>query len=125
MTEYVGDRLPTFTAEESALLMESHDFFGLNHYTSFYIANCDNPNGTEGWDNDRHVTTTYYKDGVAIGPQADSSWLYVVPFGIEGILVHVKDSYSNPPIFVTENGVDVPNESYFNLIRNFLNRQGV
>lgn len=112
MREYVGSRLPNFTEAQSASLMTSHDFFGLNHYTSMYVADDQNPTGTDGWDNDRHVMTTYYKDGIAIGEQADSTWLYVVPYGMEGVLVHVKDTYSSPEIYITENGVDVPNESY-------------
>ncbi|CAM9426799.1 unnamed protein product [Ectocarpus sp. 12 AP-2014] len=35
MKDVVGDRLPVFTEEESALIAGSNDFFGLNHYTSW------------------------------------------------------------------------------------------
>ncbi|KAH3764001.1 glycosyl hydrolase family 1 [Pelomyxa schiedti] len=110
MRYYVGDRLPTFTADQAALLINSHDFFGLNHYTSLWVADNQSPSGTPGWDMDRHVSTTQVKDGVPIGPQADSSWLYVYPPGIQGVLRYVWQNYPSP-IYITENGVDVPNES--------------
>ncbi|CAM9742705.1 unnamed protein product, partial [Hapterophycus canaliculatus] len=35
MRDRIGERLPTFTEEESALLAGSNDFFGLNHYTAW------------------------------------------------------------------------------------------
>ena len=36
MRERVGDRLPTFSAEQKALLKGSLDFVGINHYTTYY-----------------------------------------------------------------------------------------
>lgn len=42
MKKNVGDRLPKFTEEEKEMLKGSHDFFGLNHYTSKYAANAKN-----------------------------------------------------------------------------------
>lgn len=36
MKEALGDRLPTFTNEQKALLKGSADFWGMNHYTSKY-----------------------------------------------------------------------------------------
>ncbi|GAV82859.1 Glyco_hydro_1 domain-containing protein, partial [Cephalotus follicularis] len=38
--------------------------------------------------------------------QAASSWLYVVPWGIRKVLNYVAQTYNNPPIYVTENGMD-------------------
>lgn len=37
MVTLVGDRLPSFTPEESTKLMNSVDFLGINHYTTKYI----------------------------------------------------------------------------------------
>lgn len=34
----------------------------------------------------------------------------MVPWGLEKILVWVKDRYGNPPIIITENGVAMPGE---------------
>ena len=56
---------------------------------------------------------TPYRDGNLIGPRADSEWLYVVPWGIRALIGHITTRYSGPPggIWITENGVDVPNEA--------------
>jgi len=106
----VGARLPVFTAEEKRLLLGSWDYFGMNHYTSNYVMNNPSQQG-QGWYEDQKMTTTATRDGKLIGPQADSTWLYVVPWGIHKMLHWVSARYGNPPIYVTENGVSVPHEN--------------
>jgi len=119
----MGDILPTFSDYWKSLLKGSSDFFGLNHYTSVYVA--DNPNSPP-----EYTTLTYYRNGVPIGERADSSsysfivklfyiayharlaWLYVVPWGMRKILNYVQQTYSRNYNLITENGVDAPNESY-------------
>jgi len=110
MKLYVEDRLPVFTDAEKQLLKGSADFYALNHYTSRYTSPDANPNG-EGPDADDHVTLSVERDGVLIGPVADSSWLYVVPYGIRRNLFWLQDRYGPLEFWITENGVDVPNES--------------
>eukprot|EP01121_Diplochlamys_sp_Union-15-3_P013607 TRINITY_DN4252_c0_g1_i1.p1 TRINITY_DN4252_c0_g1~~TRINITY_DN4252_c0_g1_i1.p1 ORF type:complete len:506 (-),score=89.67 TRINITY_DN4252_c0_g1_i1:15-1490(-) len=113
MKQYVGSRLPTFTAQEKQLLKGSHDYFGLNHYTSVFAAAPQSPivNST-GWNDDQRSITSYTdKEGKLIGPAADSPWLHVVPYGIQKMLEWVSTRYGKPPIYITENGVDVPGES--------------
>jgi len=56
------------------------------------------------------VNILHYRDGIPIGQQADSSWLWVVPWGLRKVLHWVYERY-NTPIIITENGVDVPDES--------------
>lgn len=51
MHEKLGDRLPKFSEEQIALLMNSVDFVGLNHYTSRFIAH-----------NESSVEHDFYKD---------------------------------------------------------------
>jgi beta-glucosidase len=114
MKERVGDRLPKFTDEEKELLKGSTDFFGLNHYWTNYIYHSDHPDG-EGYFYDRGCMMTPEKDGVLIGPQGDSSWFYVVPWGMRGLLNWIWNKYSHPEIYITENGVDIPHESTFPL----------
>lgn len=57
MRRNLGSNLPTFTAEEAALVKGSQDFVGINHYTSMYATF-----GISG-----EIVKTYYKDGVPIG----------------------------------------------------------
>jgi len=113
MKQFVGNRLPEFTPDQQKLLKGSYDFFALNHYTTSYASNCSNPpaNLTLGWQTDQRVNLTKTSvNGTLIGPPADSSWLYVVPWGFRKMLNWIWQRY-NTPIYVTENGVDVPNES--------------
>ncbi|XVE77215.1 hypothetical protein DITRI_Ditri13aG0043700 [Diplodiscus trichospermus] len=41
-----------------------------------------------------------------IGEKAASDWLYVVPWGMRKFLNYIADTYSNPPIYIMENGMD-------------------
>lgn len=53
--------------------------------------------------------------GHAIGPRAESPWLYVYPQGIRKLLNWIDQRYSTPSlkqsICIFENGVSVPNEN--------------
>jgi len=112
MKTLLGDRLPVFTEEQKQMINGSWDYFGLNHYTSAYGANQPNPVVPPyGWDDDQQVIVSHERNGEMIGSMADSTWLYVVPWGIRKMLNWVADRYDNPPLYITENGCDVPNES--------------
>lgn len=39
MRKSLGNRLPKFTEEQSELLKGSHDFIGINYYSTFYVRN--------------------------------------------------------------------------------------
>lgn len=47
--------------------------------------------------------------------QTGADWLYVYPKGFHKLLVHIKDKYNNPPIYVTENGKSVIFRSVANI----------
>jgi len=111
MKMYVGSRLPVFTPAEKLLLKGSADFYAFNHYTSRYASADPNPIPGLGPDSDDHVTLSVERDGVLIGPPAASPWLYVVPYGIRRNLFWLQDRYGPLEFWITENGVDVPNES--------------
>ena len=36
---FAGNRVPKFTAEETAMLQKSYDFLGVNYYTAFFASN--------------------------------------------------------------------------------------
>ena len=68
---------------------------------------------TPDWNTDQrtNVSATNQYNGTLIGTPCDSPWLFVVPWGIYNMLKYVDKRYDHPPIYITENGVDVPNES--------------
>ncbi|KAF5204379.1 Beta-glucosidase [Thalictrum thalictroides] len=85
----------------------SYDFLGLNYYTSNYAAN--NPvynNEEASYQTDCRCNLTSERNGIAIGPQAASPWLFVYPRGIKDLLLYTKQRYKNPIIYITENGID-------------------
>lgn len=96
--------VPEFTLSEKILLRNSIDFFGLNHYTSYLINN---------------------KGEITVDPnwvQATSTWLYDVPFGIYNILAFIKDRYGDIPIYITESGFSMKNDTINDIDRiNYLN----
>jgi hypothetical protein len=105
MVEAIGDRLPTFTAEQSERIKGSYDFYGalppslhhpppppllilpppplvsgLNHYTSKYATDRAIPSPSAGWSDDQATTMTNTdSSGNLIGPQAASSWFSFPP----------------------------------------------
>lgn len=60
MQEFVKDRLPKFTLEESKLLKNSFDFIGLNYYSGAYAQDASTKpmNGDLDYNTDPMVTVT-------------------------------------------------------------------
>ncbi|KAL3135675.1 hypothetical protein ABBQ38_006148 [Trebouxia sp. C0009 RCD-2024] len=105
--------LPKFTPEQQAALKGSVDFFLINHYSTKYISHKTDTAGETGmnlFDGTQSVSHTE-RDGKHIGPQADSEWLYAVPWGFRKLLTWIHKRYNGPDIYVLENGVDCPQES--------------
>ncbi|XP_019166356.1 PREDICTED: beta-glucosidase 40-like [Ipomoea nil] len=105
----VGDRLPKFSAAESALLKGSYDYLGVNHYTTWYASSTDtNIMGLFLHDTltDSGTFTLPFKGLMPIGERANAVWLYIVPRGMRNLMNYIKDKYGNPLVFITENGMD-------------------
>lgn len=105
-----GNRLPVFTEEEKKMVKGSFDFIGVNHYTSAYVKYT----GIEGRDysdDGRYILSPTNINGEVIGPVAESSWLYVYPEGMRGLLNWIDQRYNHTKIYVFENGVSVPGEN--------------
>ncbi|CAK9139767.1 unnamed protein product [Ilex paraguariensis] len=118
MQKLVAERLPEIKPEESRLLLGSLDFVGINHYTTLYARN----DRTQirkfilhDASSDAAVITTSHRHGVAIGERGTSHWLHIVPWGIRKLARYVRDKYGNPPMIITENGMDDPNKSHIPL----------
>ncbi|KAL9354870.1 hypothetical protein Peur_052840 [Populus x canadensis] len=111
MHDFVGGRLPEFTAEESKMLKGSYDFIGINYYTTYYAQNIDANYQSVGFMSDARVNWTGERNGIPIGPQAGVKWLYIYPEGISRLLNYTKDLYGSPTIYITENGVDDVNNN--------------
>ncbi|KAL5731048.1 beta-glucosidase [Ranunculus cassubicifolius] len=115
MQTLVGDRLPDIPPEMSRFLKGSLDFIGLNHYTALYARN-DRTHIRKlvlrDASSDAGVITTSSRGGVMIGENAASNWLHIVPWGIRKLARYVKDTYGNPTVFITENGMDDPNRPF-------------
>eukprot|EP00252_Welwitschia_mirabilis_P025086 TRINITY_DN7703_c0_g1_i1.p1 TRINITY_DN7703_c0_g1~~TRINITY_DN7703_c0_g1_i1.p1 ORF type:complete len:406 (-),score=68.64 TRINITY_DN7703_c0_g1_i1:45-1262(-) len=108
MKTMLGSRLPAFTKEESKSLKGSFHFLGLNYYTSRYVLHEKSPPSLEwtSYSQDSHTRQTAEKNGIPIGKRGASEWLYIYPKGLRDLLVYTKTHYNNPPIFITENGID-------------------
>ncbi|XXG76780.1 hypothetical protein AAC387_Pa08g1065 [Persea americana] len=118
MKALVGNRLPEITPKMSKLLMGSLDFVGVNHYTSLYARNDRTKIRKlvlQDALSDSATITTSIRGGVPIGERAASLWLHIVPWGIRKLMRYIKDNYRNPPVLITENGMDDFNGPFINL----------
>ncbi len=107
MIERLGDRLPVFTDEEKAMMTNSTDFLGLNHYTTLFasakppagIEETDNLAGNGGLSEDQDVFLSANPEW----KRTFKEW-NVVPWGMRKLLKWIAERYDNAPIYVTENG---------------------
>ncbi|KAJ8936599.1 hypothetical protein NQ314_012214, partial [Rhamnusium bicolor] len=115
-------RLPAFTAGEKVYIRGTHDFVGVNFYTSSLVKAIPEPTiGSPSWDDDVGVDSYQPNDWES----AASSWLKVTPWGMRGILNWLKKTYNNPDIIITENGYSehgssLDDENRTSFYRNYL-----
>lgn len=106
MKKLVGTRLPTITSDLRQKLGGSYDFIGVNYYTTLYCEDAsyylNYPYRRYTWD--ALATSTGERNGILIGPQMWPPDLYAVPFGMREMVEYLMRRYSNPLIFITENG---------------------
>ncbi|XP_023245728.1 myrosinase 1-like [Copidosoma floridanum] len=93
-------RLPTFSKKWIKYIKGTFDFLGVNHYTSRLVEPAPRINYTI-YPNDDGII--YSKDPA--WPNTPSSWLQVVPEGLEDTLIKIKNKYGNVAVYVTENGI--------------------
>ncbi|OJT04042.1 Beta-glucosidase 1B [Trametes pubescens] len=105
MKEMLGDRLPTFTSEELAVVKGSSEFYGMNTYTT----NLCKAGGDDEFQGKVEYTFTR-PDGSQLGTQAHCAWLQDYPEGFRQLLNYLWKRYKHP-IYVTENGFAVKDEN--------------
>ncbi|XP_023639781.1 beta-glucosidase 31 [Capsella rubella] len=104
-----GNRLPSFTKEQSDMVKNSFDFIGINYYTARFVAHqLQSDPSRLRFTTDQHLEYKMTnRSGDYISSQSDgSNFLYSYPEGIRKILNYVKNKYNNPTIYITENGFD-------------------
>ncbi|XP_068653695.1 beta-glucosidase 12-like [Aristolochia californica] len=106
MRSYIGDRLPRFTQKQSQIVKGSFHFIGLNYYTTYYATDAGMPNSVNvSYSTDSRSNLSGIRNGIPIGPQAASRWLFVYPRGIRDVLMYTKTRYNDPVVYITENGI--------------------
>ncbi|KAJ3049368.1 Beta-glucosidase 1B [Rhizophlyctis rosea] len=108
MRQQLGDRLPYFTKEETALMKGSSDFYGMNHYTANYIKHRKTPAPLDDFIGNVDMTFTS-TEGVDLGPECESFWLRPCAWGFRKLLNWIYKRYGYP-IYVTENGCSIKGE---------------
>lgn len=117
MRQALGNRLPSFSAEEKQLLLGSWDFFGFNFYNSLFVSNLNITQvsaTTPYWSLDLSlVSSGWNQEGQMIGLQGESPWLFESPGGLRNILLWINGRYleGTLPLYITENGCSAPGES--------------
>ncbi|KAI0725480.1 beta-glucosidase [Fomitopsis betulina] len=101
----LGDRLPTFTPEELAVVKGSSEFYGMNTYTT----NLCKAGGDDEFQGNVKYTFTR-PDGTQLGTQAHCAWLQDYAPGFRDLLNYLWKRYGKP-IYVTENGFAVKDET--------------
>ncbi|KAK7063678.1 glycoside hydrolase family 1 protein [Favolaschia claudopus] len=105
MQQILGNRLPQFTPAELAVVKGSSDFYGMNTYTT-NLCRAGGDDEFQGF-----VDYTFTRpDGTQLGNQAHCGWLQDYPEGFRALLNYLWKRY-RMPIYVTENGFSVKNES--------------
>jgi len=116
MKEYVGDRLPTFSTEQSQQLKGSYDLFMLNHYSSQLVTDCDSNSSLVpcdelplGWYRDLAVDQSRFPQGARLSSineegQRNCGWFSGYPKGYYEVIQWMHQTDPDTEILLTENG---------------------
>jgi len=96
--------LPEFSIQEKMLNKGASDFLGLNYYTTRLVSMLEDEPNPEASEMQESEIFGVKEETDPSWPRAESRWLYSVPWGLRELLKWVKSSYSNPEVFITENG---------------------
>jgi len=104
MKARLGTKLPEFTADEKQMLKGSSDFFGLNHYSTYFARAAEHTESRSAGN-----AGVFGTDEVELlAPEKVSmsamNWP-IVPWGLGRMLHWIDRRYGRPAIYITENGV--------------------
>ncbi|KAF7819204.1 beta-glucosidase 11-like [Senna tora] len=99
MKKNIGSRLPSFTKTESNLVKGSIDFLGINYYYTCYAKN--NPTGLVTIYGHILADMAFDLIGIFDDHQIETPFR---PWGLQNLLELLKNSYSNIPVYIYENG---------------------
>ncbi|KAI5058497.1 hypothetical protein GOP47_0026667 [Adiantum capillus-veneris] len=125
MKDILGERLPTFSKEESADLKESLDFIGLNYYFTFWATNAKLSEASSVEVNVPSDFNVFLKESQAELHWKDANENFLgelsgllelplfrsCPWGLRKVLAGLKKRYGNTKIYITENGTLDPDAS--------------
>nr|GFA49001.1 beta-glucosidase 11-like isoform X1 [Tanacetum cinerariifolium] len=100
MKKNAGNRIPTFTKLELELIKGSFDFFGINHYSKYYIK--DNPSSLDM--DIRDVAADMAVKLISNISTITPTQFDVDPLAFQKLLKYLKEEYGNPRIYIHENG---------------------
>ncbi|HEB65095.1 MAG TPA: glycosyl hydrolase family protein, partial [Chloroflexi bacterium] len=96
--DWLGPHAPRRAADDLALIHNSADYLGINHYNTDTVAY----DVHSGWLKAR------------LTPYAAPGWGFTTmgwginPAGLRAELLDLKENYGNPPLYITENGCALP-----------------
>lgn len=108
MIEQLGNRLPSWTPDEIALVYGSNDFFALDYYTSTFIKDQESAPGSDDYLGNVEMCHKN-SQGHFTGPETDSVWLRPCAKGLRKLLNWIHKTYK-PEIHILENGTSVKGE---------------
>ncbi|XP_041842023.1 cytosolic beta-glucosidase [Melanotaenia boesemani] len=94
-----ASRLPCFSKDDPVILGTA-DFFALNYYTSRKVKPGGGCKQTLSMRSDKDSEEVLDSSW----PICGVSWQAVVPHGLRNLLKYIKDTFSNPAVYITENG---------------------
>ncbi|AEE80017.1 Beta-glucosidase 30 [Arabidopsis thaliana] len=106
--KYAGNKLPSFTVEQSKMLQNSSDFVGINYYTARFAAHLPHIDPEKPrFKTDHHVEWKLTNhSGHIIGPGEERGFLFSHPEGLRKVLNYIKERYNNMPVYIKENGIN-------------------
>ncbi len=98
LMEWLGKNQPPIQQGDMAMIGQPVDYLGINHYMTFKVAQDHNGGFLK-------AANIHYS---APGWGSTTMGWGINPAGLGELMVHIKNEYGNPPLYITENGTAMP-----------------